>query len=140
MVLEEFTAWDFCICSTGAVTAPSLRCILLLCGPGPARLLFLLPSGEDSSGSHWTSSLHPARPVGLGPALCLHNAYFTFSRGGPGPPSIRSSRKLVKNADLWVLSRPTGSESLGTVAREHHLSQRAVQAPLHEPMGTTQHT
>lgn len=71
-----------------------------LCGPGPVQLLFLLPSGKDWSGSHWASSLHPARPVGLGPKLCLHNTYFTFSKGGPGPPSIRSSNMLVKKMQI----------------------------------------
>lgn len=58
-------------------------------------------------------SLHPARPLGLGPALFLQNTYFTFSKGGQSHQHqiIQHPRQKCRS-----LVSALGFESLGTAA------------------------
>lgn len=113
------------------------------CSPFPRCILLSLPSlvwsrscpagfscCQRQRGPPWLAlgecPPHPARPRGLGPALFLPNTYFTCLKGGPGPPALDHLACLSEMQISGSCPRPTGSGSLGTVARKCRVNTCAV--------------
>lgn len=71
-------------------------------------------------------SPHPARPLGLGPALFLHNTYFAFSKGGPEPPA---SDHPASSSEMQFSGVCPGIWIPGDSSRKCHFNTCAMYAP-----------